>query len=158
MTFAIRSLQREGAANHANPRIEDAAGPPAVAEIRRFAEFAQDDKLDAAEEVRQERAGIRQFDAGMSTYDAEMAAGIGPWTQAEQALHARRRARAQALGLALDRAERIAARLVQRDRDVDDRTLCPECSWARVGDCAKKDAYLPDTLQRCPQFKREVDL
>lgn len=158
MTFTIKSLQSEGAANHANPRIEDAAGHPPRAEIRRFAGFARDDVLDAAEESRQERAGIHQFDAGMSAYDAEVAAGIKPWTPAEQALHARRRARGQALGLTLERAERNAARLVQRDRDEDDRTLCCECRWARWNDCAKKEAFLHDVLQRCPLFLREVDL
>lgn len=158
MTFAIKSLQSEGAANHANQRIEDAAGHPPGAEIRRFATFARDDVLDAAEEARQERAAIHQFDAGMALEDAEVAAGIKPWTDAEQALHARRRARAQVLGLTLERAERIAARLVQRDRDGDDRALCCECRWARWNECAKKDAYLPDILQRCPQFKKEADL
>jgi hypothetical protein len=158
MTFAIKSLRCEGAANHANPRIEDAAGHPPGAEIRRFATFARDDVLDAAEEARQERAAIHEFDAGMAPHDAEVAAGIKPWTHAEQALHAHRRARAQVLGLALERAEAIAARLVQRDRDEDTRTLCIECRWARWNDCAKRDAYLPSILQRCPQFMKEVDL
>lgn len=158
MSFVIRSLQVASAANRANLRTEEVEGQPAVAGIRKFAAFARDDYLDAAAEARQERAAIAQFDGGLSLNDAETAAGIRPWNERETARLALRRARAQALGMPLDRAERIAARLIQRDRDADDRTLCIECSWARVSACAKRGPYLPDTPQRCEKFRKEPSL
>lgn len=110
------------------------------------------DRLDAAEEARQERAAIYQFEAGMAVREAEVAAGIKPLTAQEETRHARRKGRALGLGLGAARADRLVGRLMQRDRDGDDRRLCVECRHARVNECDAKDAYLPDVLQRCPGF------
>lgn len=113
---------------------------------------ARDNRLDGNEEARQERAAIHQFDAGMNVFAAEVAAGIKPWTAQEEMRHAKRRGRALGLGVDADRADRLAARLVQRDRDGDDRRLCIECASARPNKCSKGEAYLPAVLQRCPIF------
>lgn len=72
-------------------------------------------------------------------------------------------------GLNYDDAERLADKLVLRDREVDDRRLCLECShlhgagrwrcgnWHRAGVAIQlKDAHIPRdlvlALQRCPGF------
>ncbi len=52
-----------------------------------------------------------------------------------------------------ERAEAWADKLVNRDRDGDDRRLCVECQnllsdWR----CADKGAVVADLLQRCPSF------
>jgi hypothetical protein len=50
-----------------------------------------------------------------------------------------------------------AERLLHRDRDADDRRLCVECQHAGPAwRCAKREAFLPDQLQRCPVFKEET--
>ena len=74
-------------------------------------------------------------------------------------------------GLAEPEAERLADKLVTRDRDADDRRLCLECphlagragawgcrNWQRAGVASKaRDAQLPAALviqpQRCDGFK-----
>lgn len=127
---------------------QEAADSPAV--------LGRDDRLDAAEEARQERAAIHQFEAGMAVHEAEVAAGIKPRTAEEEMLHARRKGRALGLGLGAERADRLAERLVQRDRDGDDRRLCIECAHARVNECRVQEAYLPDVLQRCPRFESHI--
>ena len=72
-------------------------------------------------------------------------------------------------GLTLDDAERLADRLVTRDRESDDRRLCLEClhlagfgawrcgNWQRAGAAIRaRDAHLPGELvyllQRCEGF------
>ena len=152
-SFTTTDAKRAKTLNDSRP---ETAQDNAFSGLARLA--AQDAANDAADEARIERAAIVQFDGALSRDDADIAAGIGPYTDAEEKLRSRRRHRAQVLGLDLDRAERLADRLVHRDRDADDRIACPECRHARVNSCAKRDAYLPDILQRCPRFHREVDL
>lgn len=72
-------------------------------------------------------------------------------------------------GVSYDEAERLADKLVLRDREGDDRRLCLECShlhgagrwrcgnWQRAAVAIQlKDAYIPAdlvlALQRCPGF------
>lgn len=72
-------------------------------------------------------------------------------------------------GVSHDEAERLADKLVLRDREADDRRLCLECSylhgagrwrcgnWHRAGVAIHlKDAHIPRdlvlALQRCPGF------
>ena len=158
MSFAFSFLQSPERANSANLLIEQSQVADDKAAISGLAGLAAiDNANDGANEARIERAAVVQFDGGLALDDAEEVAGIKPWTAAEIKRHARRRSRAQALGLALDRAEIGAARLVQRDRDTDDRTLCIECRHARPNTCAVRDAYLPDVLQRCPRFSKGVE-
>ncbi len=158
------SWARDEAANAANAAKRLMPEPPIsqlatlattekAPEPQSAAQREADGRLDAAEEARQERAAVFEFDAGMTVHDAEEAAGIKPWTEQEQTLQAWRMGRAYGLGVEGGRAERLAARLVQRDRDGDDRRLCIECQWARINDCAKGEAFLVDVLQRCPRFQ-----
>lgn len=52
-----------------------------------------------------------------------------------------------------DDADHLAVMLLHRDRDMDDRRLCVECSHAGPGwRCAKRDAFLVRQLQRCDNF------
>lgn len=55
-----------------------------------------------------------------------------------------------------ERADGWADKLVDRDRDGDDRRLCVECKnllsqWR----CAKRGPVLAEVLQRCPTFEWE---
>jgi hypothetical protein len=72
-------------------------------------------------------------------------------------------------GMGLDDAERLADKLVTRDRDGDDRRLCLECAhlhgagrW-RCGNCGPADVApqvlapeLVTLLQRCGGFRAAV--
>jgi hypothetical protein len=78
-------------------------------------------------------------------------------------------------GLALDDGEALADQLVRRDRELDDRRLCLECthlaghtgtwrcrSWQRAGIARQaRDAGLPGelvrTLQRCDGFTHSIN-
>ena len=52
-----------------------------------------------------------------------------------------------------EESEHLAGMLLHRDRDMDDRRLCVECSHAGPGwRCAKRDAFLLGQLQRCDNF------
>ena len=66
-------------------------------------------------------------------------------------------------GWAEPEAEKLAERLVKRDREQDDRVCCADCRHYRPGRCGNHRAALlhsPElgrdlaaTLQRCPGFK-----
>lgn len=74
------------------------------------------------------------------------------WSEIETQGVLVRMARFQALGLPEALAEKLADRLVARDREGDDRHLCVECRCCRSGTrCAKQFAVLDD-LQRCDYF------
>lgn len=75
------------------------------------------------------------------------------------------------MGLGLEPAEQLADRLVMRDRERDDRTLCFECSylrkgwrctnWKRAGVAIRAiDANLPfelmNLMQRCDGFNQVI--
>jgi len=77
----------------------------------------------------------------------------------------------RSLGLDLDSAEKLADRLVIRDRDMDDRIVCFECHFLRTGwQCMNSqnasvciqhsNSMLPNDfvhqLQRCPGFKPTI--
>jgi hypothetical protein len=62
-------------------------------------------------------------------------------------------------------AERLAERLVDRDRDIDDRVSCADCRHSRGSICANHKAAglgsrdvgrFAETLQRCPGFREFV--
>lgn len=87
------------------------------------------------------------------------------WNAAEIETFERRLALFTDRGLTLTDAEALAERLLARDRDGDERTLCIECAHYRHGRCVNwkaagfvksRDAdALGDyasTLQRCPGF------
>ncbi|MDI1339356.1 hypothetical protein [Polaromonas sp.] len=66
------------------------------------------------------------------------------------AVYERRQMRFASMGL--PDAEALADRLALRDFDIDDRTLCVECSHFRPRGCAVRDCWLPDVFQRCDRF------
>ena len=60
-------------------------------------------------------------------------------------------------GLSQFHAEALADRLALRDQDRDTRRVCAECgNYIHEFKCAKRQAVLMDTLQRCPAFAWET--
>ena len=84
------------------------------------------------------------------------------WTDADIARFLDRRARLLRWGWAEPEAEKLAERLVKRDRDLDDRMTCTECAYYRPGRCGNHRRAglhsgevgrgLASMLQRCPGF------
>ena len=82
------------------------------------------------------------------------------WTDADIARFMDRRARLMGWGWPEAEAEKLADRLVQRDRDTDDRVSCTDCQHYRPGRCGnhrRAGLHAPDVgrdlaslLQRCP--------
>lgn len=63
----------------------------------------------------------------------------------------------QRRGLDLDQAEALADRLMARDAERDDRRVCLECRHLqRSLTCARQQAPLLQTLQRCHRFEWQV--
>lgn len=80
-------------------------------------------------------------------------AGLRVWADAEIVAFQKRQARVSWLGYG-KHADRLAEKLLHRDRDIDDRRLCVECVHAGPGwRCARREAFMVDQLQRCPAFK-----
>jgi hypothetical protein len=85
------------------------------------------------------------------------------WTDADIARFFDRRARMLRWGWAEPDAEKLAERLVKRDREHDDRVSCAECLHYRPGRCGSHRRAglhspgvgrgLAATLQRCPGFQ-----
>lgn len=74
------------------------------------------------------------------------------WSERETQTFLVRKARIRALGLSDPLADKLADRLVARDRDGDDRRLCVECRHCRPGPCCTKQFAVLDVLQRCDYF------
>ena len=85
------------------------------------------------------------------------------WTDADIARFLARRGRLMRWGWAEALAEDLAARLVQCDREQDDRVSCADCSAYRPGHCGnhrRAGLLSPEVgrdwvalLQRCPGFQ-----
>ena len=137
MKFKLRipgrnDIQVVPAANPANPLIQTGA-------IKRLAEIAANEALDTSPEL----MPISRL-AGLAAHEI---------SNAEIVRFEKRQARISWLGYG-DDAEHLAEMLLHRDRDLDDRRLCVECS--HVGprwQCAKQDAFLVRQLQRCNNFR-----
>lgn len=90
------------------------------------------------------------------------------WNAQEIELFTRRAVLFNERGLPMDGAEALAGRLLVRDRELDDRTVCLECvhylrgrctNWAAAGFVSADAAELGDyagTLKRCPGFKARL--
>ena len=50
-------------------------------------------------------------------------------------------------------ADRMAHRLLVRDRDIDNRRLCIECKHGRAARCPNGNRLPADVLQRCQHFE-----
>lgn len=102
---------------------------------------------------------LREVRPGPSPGDLDAVA----WTDADITRFLNRRARLMRWGWAETLAEDLAARLVQRDRDQDERVSCADCSAYRPGRCGnhrRAGLLSPEVgrdwvalLQRCPGFQ-----
>ena len=137
MKFKLRipgrdEIQAVPVANPANPLIQ-------IGAIKRLAEIAANEAPDPAPAL----VPISRL-AGLAAHEI---------SNAETVRLEKRQARISWLGYG-DHAEHLAEMLLHRDRDMDDRRLCVECSHAGPGwRCAKRDAFLLHQLQRCDNFK-----
>ena len=137
MKFKLRipgrdEIQAVPVANPANPLIQ-------IGAIKRLAEIAANDAPDPAPAL----LPISRL-AGLAAHEI---------SNAETVRLEKWHARISLLGYG-DDAEQLAEMLLHRDRDMDDRRLCVECSYARPGwRCAKRDAFLVRHLQRCNNFQ-----
>ena len=170
------------AAKAANPaNVETACGSPAdsavceglripakraadsqtFARVRKPANTAQSQQPCGFSQLSQDSQGW----AGTNAY-----AAAGNWTDADAARYLDRRARLMRWGWTEHEAEALAARLVQRDHEQDDRRLCVECAhlvgagasrrcgnWRAAGAAVQaSDAAIGQDfallLQRCPGF------
>jgi hypothetical protein len=101
--------------------------------------------------------------AGATRCDANLAAAVA-WTDADISAFLNRRARLLRWGWAEPEAEKLAERLVKRDRDdADDRVSCADCGHYRSGRCGNHrhaglispelGRDLAVMLQRCSGFQ-----
>ena len=166
MTFRLHipgrlEIQAPSVANPANPLIEpQPASPsdaPAADRISGLAGLAGGETCkaghDGDHEAMIERSAIISAN-GLPYWEADDLAGLPAWTEAEIATFDKRVARSTWLGY--PDAKGRAERLLHRDRGDDPRRLCVECQHAGPGyRCAKREAFLPDQLQRCPMFQEK---
>ena len=137
MKFKLRipgrdEIQAVPVANPANPLIQ-------IGAIKRLAEIAANEAPDPAPAL----VPISRL-AGLAVHEI---------SNTEIVRFEKRQARISWLGYG-DDAEHLAEMLLHRDRDLDDRRLCVECSHAGPGwRCAKRDAFLVRQLQRCNNFQ-----
>ncbi|RZI78828.1 MAG: hypothetical protein EOP38_26910 [Rubrivivax sp.] len=159
-------LRGTATATLATSATDEAPTPPSVATVATVAvatapKRAVNDPAhvqDFDAEAFEERAGIAQFDGGLSRPDAEALAAQGmafdPDRQCWPNTNAMNTAEIDTFmarvhlftvrGLNTTEAERMADPLVRRDREADDRRLCLECSHLRRG----------AGLWRCGQWQR----
>lgn len=168
LTPELRQLIRDGKAAlieslKANMLPWPAFADPAVA----------NDPTAPDREAWPERAAIAEYDGGLSRQDAEALADSCCWPHssamngAEIDTFTARLARFTDKGLSLEDAERLADKLVIRDREGDDRRVCLECvhlrhggrcgNWQAAGVAIRaRDAQVPGDftamLQRCDGF------
>ena len=81
-------------------------------------------------------------------------------TEQEAALYAERLQSFQGKGIANDSAAAVAVRLVERDRQLDDRRSCAECDGFYAGRCKHHLSPIGEstmqTLHRCKRFTPEL--
>lgn len=162
-------------------KVTPASGlTPELRDLIRASKDLLIDWLDAANDLQPfdreawpERAAIAEYDGGLSRQDAEALADASCWPHGtamngpEIDTFTARLARFADKGLILADAERLADKLVHRDRDGDDRRVCLECvhlrhggrcsNWRAAGVATNAmDARLPGDfttiLQRCDGF------
>lgn len=172
------SLRGAATATPATPATVDPLYPPSVATVATvavatFTEQAANDPPAPDRETWPERAAIAEYDGGLSRQDAEVLADSCCWPYSsamngkEIDTFTARLARFTDKGLSLIDAERLADKLVARDREGDDRRVCLECAhlhhggrcgnWQAAGVAIRaRDAQLPGDftamLQRCDGF------
>ena len=162
-------------------KVTPASGlTPELRDLIRASKDLLIDWLDAANDLQPfdreawpERAAIGEYDGGLTRQDAEALADSCCWPNstamngAEIDAFTSRLARFTDKGLSLEDAERLADKLVIRDREGDDRRVCLDCvplrhggrcgNWQAAGVAIRaRDAQLPGDftamLQRCDGF------
>ena len=120
--------------------------------------------------IRKPVIGPRSEQTCGSSQDSQLSQGCplpctaaGAWTDADIAHFADRRARLLRWGWPEADAEKLAERLVKRDREHDDRVSCTDCRHYRPGRCgnhpragltvAEVGRDLAAMLQRCTGFR-----
>lgn len=110
-----------------------------------------------------ERAAILEYEAGLSRVEAERQARLmthaelfGYWSELEVETAIQRTCDFVRRGVPDRLADMIACRLVQRDRDQDDRRSCAECRAFQDGACIKGKAPVcgggVEVLHRCKTY------
>lgn len=172
MTFKLRIPGRDEnksppPANPANPLIQSGsisrlaglAAPPAANEgpsnlpISRLAGLAAPADREFDLEAKRHRSAAISHE-GAPYWQADELAGLPAWSDAEITLFEKRQARITWMGYG-HIAERLAEKLLHRDRELDERRLCVECAHGGPGWRCKKlgEAFFLEQLQRCPSFK-----
>lgn len=147
LTQPVPSSRLAGLAAH------DTADTATDDSISGLARLAANEVSDSNHEGQLDRRAVFSF-KGAPYWLADQLSGFQPWTDEEIALFQRRQARIAWLGYG-GRSEYLAEKLVHRDRAMDDRRLCLECSHAGPGwHCAKKAGFLLEQLLRCDHFKK----
>ena len=115
------------------------------------------------DEAFEERAAILEYDAGLSRDEAERQARqmtyaelFGYWSESEVETAQQRTADFVTRGVPERVADMIACRLVQRDRNQDDRRSCAECGAFHNGACVQGRVPVcgggVEVLHRCKTF------
>ena len=159
---AARLAVCEGLRIPANPACTDVEASP---DSQTFAGIRKPETGPRSEET----CGPSQDSQNSQGYPVQCATGADAdlaavaWTDADVARFLDRRARLLRWGWAAPEAEKLAARLVKRDREADPRVSCTDCRHYRPGRCGnhrRAGLQAPDVgrdlatlLQRCPGFQ-----
>lgn len=162
--FAAASVAANGlrtSANPAQPEADDTPDSQEFAAIRRPQTGPQSEDSCGSSQDSQDSQGCPPQSAAPEAPDLSAVA----WTDADIARYADRRARLLRWGWAEPEAERLAERLVKRDRDQDARVSCTECRHYQPGRCGNHKAAMLSTaeigrdlaalLQHCPGFRQQ---
>lgn len=148
---ANQRIDIQPSANLRTPANDAPNSTPATEPIRRFAGVAAPEVCEIDHKAMLERSAIISAN-GTPYWKADQLAGLRPWTEEEIGTFLKRQARIVWLGYA-GPSEYLAEKLVGRDRDMDERRLCVECSHAGTGwRCEKKAGFLLEQFQRCDHF------
>ena len=137
------------------------AGPDSqtFAAVRRPQNGPRGEQTRGSSQVSQDSQGYPTTCAAAGVDDLAAVA----WTDGDIARFEDRRARLMRWGWSEAEAEKLAERLVRRDREGDDRVSCADCRHYRAGRCGNHISaglWAPDVgrdlagmLQRCPGFQ-----
>ena len=162
--FTAVSVAANGLRISANPAQPEAADTPDSREfagVRRPQTGPQSEETCGSSQDSQDSQGCPPPCAAPEAPDLSAVA----WSDADTARFLDRRARLLRWGWAEPEAERLAERLVKRDRDQDARVSCTDCKHYRPGRCGNHKAAMLSTaeigrdlaalLQHCPGFRQQ---
>lgn len=151
----------EGLRIAANSRQDGVAAAPDSQKFAAVRILHSTSEAEVRREFSQESQDSQGVPATWTVEDLDLAAVA--WADADIARFLDRRARLLRWGWAEPEAERLAEKLVIRDREADDRVSCIDCGHFRPGHCgnhrraglnvADVGRDLASLLQRCPGIK-----